>query len=187
MTTRTLDSRFRLPAAWFAGVALAAFVLAGCDSDADRACTHVGNCSHGGSDDWITACQDQNDELTDEAQVVGCRHELDAYFECASDNFRCEGNQSSFPPCTPRLDAYSACLAAHASGTACFELESALAKCDGASPPSTEDGDVNGVVEPCTASGDCSAHCYLENLANVCAPEANELAAFANCASHCVF
>ena len=159
---------------------LAALLLAGCDSDSDKACQDVTNCSHGGSDDWVTACRDQNDELSDEAEAVGCQAAFDAYFTCANDHFECHGNQSSFPGCEAKLEAYSTCLATKEAGTACVALETKLAECDGAD---TSDD----VPTPCTASGDCSARCYLDELANVCTPTAAELAAFADCASHCVF
>jgi hypothetical protein len=163
---------------------LASLLLAGCDSDADIACRDVGNCTHGGSDDWISACREQNDDLSDEAQAVGCNAEFEAYFSCAEDRFACTGNQSSFPGCEPKLKAYSACLASKAAGTACAKLEQGLAACgEGAPDPS----DPALALSPCTASGDCSAHCYLESVPNLCAPLAAELAAFADCASHCVF
>lgn len=162
------------------GALLALFVSA-CDSDSDVACRDVGNCTHGGSDDWITACREQNDELAGEADAVGCHAEFSAYFACAEAHFACHGNQSSFPGCESRLSSYSACLAAKDSGTACAKLEVGLAECDPAAPPP------NDAASPCTASGDCSAHCYLESVPNLCAPLAAELAAFAECASHCVF
>ena len=157
-----------------------AVVLTGCDSDSDKACHDVGNCSHGGSDAWVTACSDQADALADEAAAVGCQPQFEAYFSCAEDRFECTGNRSSFPGCEAKLDAYSACLATKESGTACVALENELAACDPGS------GDDDQVPSPCTASGDCSARCYLDALADVCAPTAAELSAFADCASHCV-
>ena len=165
-------------------VALVATLAAACDSDADVACRDVGNCSHGGSDDWITACREQNDELSDEADAVGCRAEFDAYFACAEAHFACHGNQSSFPTCAPKLGAYSACLAAKASGTSCVKLQQGLTECDAVARPP---GDPELASSPCTASGECSARCYLDSVPNLCAPLAAELAAFADCASHCVF
>jgi hypothetical protein len=163
---------------------LAALLLAACDSDSDKACQDVGNCSRGGSDDWIMHCQAQAETLGDEAHAVGCQAAFDAYFECTGDHFECTGNQSSFPGCEAKLEAYSTCLATKEAGTACVALENELATCDPA------DGAAKGgspMPTPCTASGDCSARCYLDALANVCAPTAAELTAFADCASHCVF
>ena len=164
---------------------LAVLLLGGCDSDSDRTCQDVANCSHGGSDDWVSHCKDQNDALGDEAQAVGCEAAFDSYFECTEDRFECTGNKSSFPGCEAKLDAYSTCLATKEAGTACVALEQELAACD-----STDGGGADGdppTPTPCTASGDCSARCYLDALANVCAPTPAELAAFSACASHCVF
>ena len=165
-------------------VALVAALAVGCDSDSDVACRDVGNCSHGGSDDWITACREQNDELSDEADAVGCRAEFDAYFGCAEAHFACHGNQSSFPGCAPKLEAYSACLGAKAAGTSCVKLEQGLAECDAGAPPADAP---ELALSPCSASGECSARCYLDSVPNLCAPLAAELAAFADCASHCIF
>ena len=165
-------------------LALLTTLVSACDSDADVACRDVGNCTHGGSDDWITACREQNDELADEADAVGCHSEFDAYFACADDHFACHGNRSSVPGCESRLSSYSACLAAKASGTACAKLEAGLAGCDPAVPPPSAPA---LPPNPCTASGDCSARCYLDSVPNLCAPLPAELAAFADCASHCVF
>lgn len=163
---------------------LLATLVSACDSDTDAACQNVGNCTHGGSDDWVTACREQNDELADEADAVGCHKEFDAYFACAEKHFSCRGNESSFPGCEPSLAAYSACLAGKASGTACAELAAGLTECEPAAAPPH---DPELAASPCTASGDCSAHCYLDSVPNLCAPLAAELAAFADCASHCVF
>ena len=155
-----------------------------CDSDADNVCRDVGNCTHGGSDAWITACRTQNDELADEATAVGCSAALDAYFACAEDHFACDGNRSSFPGCEPKQALYSACLTTKDAGTACGELARGLAHC--AASDTTPHGSALA-ANPCTASDDCSARCYLDSVPNPCAPLATELAAFADCASHCVF
>jgi len=167
--------------ALFTLLASSALVLAGCDSDSDTTCRDVGNCTHGGSDAWITACQEQADALADEAETIGCQAEYDAYFTCTEDRFECTGNKSGFPGCEAKLDAYSACLASKEAGTACVALETKLAACDDASDAS------DAFPSPCTASGECSARCYLDSLADLCAPTGAELSAFADCASHCVF
>lgn len=169
---------------------VAALLLFGCDSDSDKTCRDVGNCSHGGSDDWITHCEDQTDTLGYEAQDVGCRAAFEAYFECTDDHFECNGNKSSFPGCEAKLEAYSNCLATKEAGTACAALEKALSTCDSTNGDDGNGDDANGDVPtptPCTASADCSARCYLDALVNVCAPAPAELAAFAACASHCIF
>jgi hypothetical protein len=166
-------------------VTLTAVLALACDSDADITCRNVGNCTNGGSDDWITACREQNDELSDEAAAVGCSATFDAYFACAEEHFECHGNQSSFPGCEAKLGAYSACLASSASATACAELARGIARCDANATHDADDPEL--ALSPCTASGNCSARCYLDSVPNPCAPLAAELAAFADCASHCVF
>jgi hypothetical protein len=42
-----------------------------------------------------------------------------------------------------------------------------------------------GPPPTCTAAGDCQAHCYLENVANVCVPRVDEIQAITACASSC--
>jgi len=191
--TRALRQFVRL-----ALVAFAAGALVACDSDSDKVCTDIGNCSHGGSDSWITSCRAQNDELNDEADAVGCGTEFDAYFSCAEDHFECHGNQSSFPACDAKANAYSACLAAKANGTACAELDKKLAACDdassseggaGASASSSDSDSSTGIpdVTACSASGNCSSKCYLDHVPDVCAPRPIDLGDFADCADHCVF
>ncbi|HEV8550529.1 MAG TPA: hypothetical protein VGQ57_15900 [Polyangiaceae bacterium] len=174
---------------------LAAAVLVSCDSDSDTVCTDAGNCSHGGSDSWITECRAQNDELDDEADAVGCSSEFDAYWSCAEDKFVCHGNQTSFPGCEAKAAAYSACLSTRASGTACAELTQKLTLCGasgaeaGAGSSSADSDPASGIpdVTPCTASGNCSSRCYLDHVPDLCAPRPADLAAFADCAEHCIF
>ena len=150
----------------------------------DSVCSDITNCSHGGSDDWVTACRDQATELSHEATASGCAAQYDAYFSCASDHFACHGNESSFPGCESRLSALETCLAGARESNACGELDAKLAACgaDGASPS----GEGGTSIEPCATGGVCAARCYLSALADVCAPSAAELSAFADCASHCV-
>lgn len=162
------------------GLLLGALLLGGCDSDSDRACQDVGNCSHGGSDDWITGCQEQNDALSDEAEAIGCQAEFDAYFACAEDHFECTGNQSTFPGCEAQLTSFSSCLDSKTDGTACSALDAELSECQ---PTRRADA----APTPCTPSADCSARCYTGELRDVCAPTAEELARFAECATRCVF
>ena len=163
---------------------LVVLLLGACTSDSDETCQNVGNCSHGGSDDWVTHCQQQNDVLADEARAVGCRAAFDAYFECAAEHFECTGNESSFPGCEVKLESYSNCLATKEAGTACAALERELAACD---PSSGNAASAPPAPTPCTARGDCSARCYLDALASVCTPTPEELSTFAACADHCLF
>lgn len=170
---------------FWARLGTGAALLGGCDSDAHRVCSDVTNCSHGGSDDYVTACRDQADDLSHEATRSGCDAAYDAYFSCAQDHFECTGNKSTFPGCDAGAAALDRCIDAGRASNACGELEARLAACPGASAAAATDGGPS--LEPCTANGVCSAQCYLGSLADVCAPAPAELAAFADCAAHCVF
>lgn len=172
-------SRLLLAAELVAGAAL----LAGCESDAHHVCADVTNCSHGGSDDFLTACEAQSDDLAHEATRSGCDSAYNAYFACAEDHFECNGNESTFPSCEAVEAALDRCLAAGRANNACGELDARLADC----PADASPGPSDASSEPCTANGACSAQCYLDSLRDVCAPTAAELSAFADCASHCVF
>jgi hypothetical protein len=166
-------------------VALAlATLAAGCDSAADNVCGDITSCSHGGSDDWSTACRDQAAELSHEATRSGCDSAYDAYFSCAEEHFACHGNKSSFPGCEARLGALEACLDGGRASNACGELDAKLSACSPSPAPSSDEGGAS--LEPCASGGVCAARCYLSALADVCTPTAAELAAFADCASHCV-
>jgi hypothetical protein len=164
----------------------AALLLAGCESDADRVCTDVTNCSHGGSDDYLSACRAQNTDLSHEATRSGCAAAFDAYFSCANDHFECRGNKSGFPGCDAELSTLDACLAAGRADNACGELAAKLDTCPKEADAGADD-DGGAPLEPCTSEGVCSARCYLDSLSDLCAPSPAELASFADCASHCVF
>jgi hypothetical protein len=173
------------PLRWFLPLVAGVPLLAGCESDADTVCTDIANCSHGGSDDYLTACRDENADLSHEATRSSCSAEYDAYFSCANKQFECRGNESVFPGCDAKLGALDACLAAGRADNACGELTAKLAACpSGAPAPNGSDGGAS--LDPCTAAGVCSARCYLDSLADVCAPTAAELASFSDCTSHCV-
>jgi hypothetical protein len=161
-------------------------VLAGCDSKSDNVCGDIANCSHGGSDDWVNACRSQADDLSDEASRSACAAAYDAYFSCADAHFECDGNKSNFPGCEPDETALDTCLAAGRSNNACGELETKLAACGSSSAQPSDAPASDTALQPCTTGGVCSASCYLDSLANVCAPTPAELSAFADCASHCV-
>ena len=160
--------------------------LTGCDSKSDTVCQDIANCSHGGSDDWVTACQTQADDLADEAKTSGCKDAYDAYVTCAEDHFECTGNKSNFNGCDARKDALDTCLTSARAENACGELDAELTTCGTPSTqPSNSPAD-DATLEPCTTGGVCSARCYVDSIANVCAPTPTELSAFADCASHCV-
>lgn len=169
-------------------VSLAFVALAGCNSNSDTVCQDIANCSHGGSDDWVTACRSEADELADEAKASGCGAAYDEYFACAEDHFACNGNESEFAACDARKSTLDACLASERANNACGELDAKLALCGTSSAPNTPAPDApagDATLEPCTTGGVCSARCYTESVADVCAPTAAGLSAFADCASHC--
>ena len=168
-----------------ARLVIGAALVAGCDSDAHRVCSDVTNCSHGGSDDYLTGCNEQADDLSHEATRSGCDAAYDTYFSCAEDHFECTGNKSAFPSCEAAAAELDRCLVAGRANNACGELDARLAACPAGASGDVTDGGAS--LEPCTANGVCSAQCYLASLADVCAPSPAELAAFADCASHCVF
>lgn len=170
-------------------LSLAFVALAGCDSKSDTVCQDIANCSHGGSDDWVTACQSEADDLADEATGSGCGAAYDEYFACAEAHFACNGNKSEFTACDARRSTLDACLASERANNACGELDAKLALCSTPSAPNAAAPDApagDATLEPCTTGGVCSARCYTESVADVCAPTAAGLSAFADCASHCV-
>lgn len=160
--------------------------LGACDSNTETVCSDIANCSHGGSDDWYTACSDQTSELLREADQSGCGKAFDAYFACAERHFDCQGNQSRFAGCEAALDALTACFGGARSKNACGELDDTLNACPGATPEAEASGTSATPLEACTPSGVCSARCYLDTVGNVCTPSAAGLEAFAECASHCI-
>lgn len=152
-------------------------------------CQDIANCSHGGSDDWVTACETQSDDLADEARGSGCKAAYDAYFSCADDHFECHGNESRFDDCDARKATLDACLVAGRAQNACGTLDAELALCangDAGAPQASASPEGDTTLEPCTTGGVCSAHCYTASITNVCAPTPAELSVFADCASHCV-
>ena len=158
----------------------------GCASKTDEVCEDVGDCSHGGSNDWIGACQAEAKLLQTEAAAVGCGAAFDTYFSCAEDAYTCTGATATFPGCDDRHAALDTCLATASAGTSCAALAAAEASCAGASP----DGGVNaaagtGLPPACTASRDCQARCYLDHVANACAPGVDELETVSGCAATC--
>ncbi|MES1205123.1 MAG: hypothetical protein ABUS79_04225, partial [Pseudomonadota bacterium] len=105
----------------------------------------------------------------------------DDYYTCAEGAFACHGATAAFPGCDDRLAALDTCLAGATRGTACVGLALAEAACAGAGG-ATADG---GVPAACTALRDCVAACYLQHVANACAPGVSELEAASGCAASC--
>ena len=223
--------RFLAPAAAAAALAagaLAALLLTGCPSNQSAVCQSVGDCSQGGSSDWVNACQNEANLLQTEAQTDDCGTEYDDYYSCAESNFTCTGTTASFPGCDAKLEALDSCINMAEAKTSCAALTAAEATCgappvdaaapavpassatdagdagdaggdasapvnagaaDAAPPPSAgpdAGGDAGAEVPiACTAQRDCEARCYLDIVADVCAPQVDELDEFYTCASAC--
>jgi len=153
-----------------------------CGSDRDNVCESIGNCEQGGSSDWIDGCKSEAKLLDNEAYLAGCGTALGDYYGCAHDNFECHGATSSFPGCEAKLAAVNDCLTKATTQTACAELRARTASCT----PMDGGADAAPAVAPaCTASRDCQARCFLDNVKSACAPALEELATFATCASMC--
>jgi hypothetical protein len=172
----------RVSSLLFALVALIA--AAGCNSHADNVCQDIGDCSQGGSSDWIASCQAEAKDLeNDSVSSATCGAELDTYFSCADSNYTCHGATALFPGCADHLTALDACLASATANTSCVRLEMAEVSCTAAPPDATG----AGTPPACTAARDCQAACYLKNVADVCAPRIDEIQSVTTCASTCPF
>jgi hypothetical protein len=182
------SARFAFRFLFAAGFAL---VGAACNSHSDNVCQNIGNCSYGGSDDFITACQDEAKALRSEASGSGCGPAFDAYYACADSNYSCRGATAVFPGCDGDLAALDSCLAAATTDTSCAALTAAQVACGSATAPDAgastagDAGAGNGPPPACTAARDCQARCFLDSVANVCAPRVDEIEAVTTCAFSC--
>ena len=168
-----------------------AFLGAACNANSDSVCENVGDCSQGGSDDFITACQDEAKALRTEASMNGCGPAFDAYYACADSSYSCRGATAVFPGCDGDLAALDSCLAAATRNTSCAALTAAQATCGTATAPdagastAADAGAGNGPPPACTAARDCQARCFLTSVTNVCAPRVDELESTTTCAMSC--
>ena len=172
------SARFAFLTYLAAGLGLAG---AACNSHPDNVCQNVGDCSYGGNDDFITACQDEAKALRSEASGNGCGPAFDAYYACADSNYSCRGSTAVFPGCDRDLAALDSCLAAATMSTACAALTAAQIACGGSAAPDAG----AGPPPACTAARDCQARCFLDTVGNVCAPRVDELEAVTTCALSC--
>jgi hypothetical protein len=153
-------------------------LLVGCSTNPEKVCQDIGDCAQGGSTDFIAMCKDAANSLATVAHATGCGADFEAYYDCADSNFSCQGATALFPGCDAKLMALNDCLAAATAGTSCAQLTAAQAACGSQQPDA-------GPPPACTANADCQAHCYLENVANVCGPRVDELQAVTACAASC--
>jgi hypothetical protein len=163
-------------------VALAAAVgLSACaSSKQDDVCSNVGACAESGDTDWIKSCQDEADALRNDAHATDCVALFDSYYACADDSFTCTGITPSFPGCDAARSALEACLEKALASTACGQL---AAKTDACKAASHEPGPALPLA--CTVARDCAARCYLDTVANACAPSAAELDHVTSCSRSC--
>jgi len=161
-----------------AALAIAALGLAACSTHADNVCEDIGLC-RSQSDDQIAACQAEAKTLTVEARASGCGTAVDLYFSCADAKYTCTRNVPSFPGCGGTHDSLDACLTAARDKNSCGVLAARLAACPSGSPAPSP------VPAPCGASELCSSRCFLDDVADVCRPQAAELVRFAHCVQQC--
>jgi hypothetical protein len=165
------------------GLVLVALVaVAGCASHQDNVCEDIGDCAQGGSSDWIASCDAEAKGLRGEAVAAGCGAEFDAYFSCADSNYSCQGATALFPGCADHLTALDSCLTSATANTSCIRLEVAEASCTAGRPDA---GAGVGTPPACTAARDCQAKCYLTGVADVCAPQVDEIQKVSACAASC--
>jgi hypothetical protein len=155
---------------------LAMLALTACGTHADSVCQDIGYC-RSESDDQITACQSEAKDLIEEARGSGCSAQVDAYFACAEERYECKGNVPTFSGCEAARAELDACLAQGRAQNACGELEVRLAACPAAAG--------TPIPAPCGAAEVCTSRCYLDSVANPCAPQPLELTQNAQCGQQC--
>jgi len=162
------------------GIFLALMVLAACNSKADDVCENVAACEEGGSSELVQSCQDGAKALEQAAKAGGCGGAYDDYYACADSSFTCEGATASFPGCDERRRSLDACLNASAASNACGELTRRTAACR-----TVDGGSGTAALSACTATSECAARCYLDDVADPWAPRPDELSKAASCAASC--
>jgi hypothetical protein len=169
------------------GLALLAAAIggSGCDSDSDKVCANTGACSHGGSSDWIESCRHEADILGRQANDTGCRGQYDSYYACTADHFECHGATTSFPGCDEKNAALSQCLANAGENSACGQLAARNAACAVAADGGEAQDAGTAPPTGCDLNRECQARCFLDHVADSCAPDVDELAAYTDCAFSC--
>ncbi len=160
-------------------ILLLALALAACSTHAESVCQDIGYCTTLTSDQEH-ACETEVKELAVEASASGCSSQYDAYFACADDRYSCQGNVPTFNGCEMAREKLDSCLALGRANNACGELSDRVAQCGGGTSP-----DPSMPPVPCGAAEVCSARCYLNNVPDVCFPQAIQIAHAAQCAQQC--
>lgn len=153
--------------------------LSACATHSDSVCEDLGLCRTWRSAQ-VKSCQSQTKALEHEAASSGCASESGTYFTCADEKYQCVGNAVSYPGCDNARAALDSCLERERTNNACGALARALAACPGESP---RDGSTPPA--PCGAAEVCTSRCYLDNVPDICRPEALELMTVAQCAQQC--
>ena len=161
-----------------AALALAALLLAACGTHADTVCDDIGLC-RGQTDDQITACKTEAKAVVIESRASGCGGLADAFYACADASYACKGDTPSFPGCDAARAAIDACLEAARAQNSCGLLDARLAACPSARPPAAPAPAACGLTEL------CASRCFLDDVSDVCRPQAVELLGFAHCVQQC--
>jgi hypothetical protein len=155
--------------------------LCGCETDSHAVCENVGDCEKGGDSVYIASCKHEANLLEANADSTGCGRKYNLYVSCQSNAFTCHGATASFPGCDDERLALDHCLDVANAATACAELTRRTSLC-----AANRDGGADaGVPVACTASRDCEARCFLNQVSDVCAPALDELSRFVACADAC--
>ncbi len=164
---------------------IAAASVVACDSHADTVCQLVADCERGGDSEWTQRCQDEETTLSREAEADGCKSQFDRYYKCADDHFSCTGAASSFMACDSRRAELDACLAATQAATSCAKLAATISACAVDVAAGGAGADASSAPESCSAARDCEARCFLDQVANACAPAVADLDALRGCVESC--
>jgi hypothetical protein len=159
-------------------IAIAALLLAGCGTTSDSVCEDVGLC-RGQTDDQISACQTEAKSVVVESRASGCGLQADVFYGCADARYLCTGDTPSFPGCDPSRAAIDACLEKARAQNACGQLDARLSACVGTRTPSAP------APAPCGITELCASRCFLDDVADVCRPQATELVSFSHCVQQC--
>lgn len=166
-------------------LALLGGALSGCTSDAADVCENVGACAQGGDSEWIRRCSAEAKLLGVESNGSGCGSAYDAYYSCEAKNFECHGATPVFPGCDQKRKDLGQCLSRAQASTACGRLSIETSACGGTAVSRADAGSDAGVPPACTASRECQAQCFLDQIGNVCKPRVDELSTFTTCAASC--
>jgi hypothetical protein len=161
-----------------AALAIAALLIAGCGTHPDLVCEDIGLCRAQG-DDQVAACQREAKAVTVESRASGCGAQADAFYACADANYTCKGDTPSFPGCDAARAAIDGCLEKQRAQNSCGQLEARLSTCVSQRPPAAPGPAACGVTEL------CASRCFLDDVSDVCRPQAGELVSFAHCVQQC--